>query len=159
IEQALASAASKAEDARTPQVLYQSQAALWVLRQHHAAHLMRFRQQVAEGFEQFRLVRGGGEEAAPLGLIDESQIDMHLAGQSLAEALDKRHGVVLHSIDERLRVLSRVLGIDPPGHPVSPARLDAAFVETVWEEHVPEGLRGVLSGRCEGALGEVVGEM
>ena len=159
VEQALANAASKAEDARTPQVLYQSQAALWVLRQHHAAHLMRYRQQVAEGFEQFRLVRSGAEESAPLGLIDESQIDMHLAGQSLAEALDKRHGVVLHSIDERLRVLSRVLGIEPPGNPVSPARLATAFVETLSDEQVPETLRGLLFRHYESALEEVLGEI
>ena len=156
IEQALANAASKADDARTPQVLYQSQAALWVLRQHHAAHLMRYRQQVAEGFDEFRLVRDAGGEEAPLGLIDESQIDMHLAGQSLAEALDKRHGAVLHSIEERLRVLARVLGIKPPGNPVSPARLATAFVETLADEQVPETLRSLLFRHYERALDEVL---
>lgn len=159
VEQALASAASKADDARTPQVLYQSQAALWVLRQHHAAHLMRFRQQVAEGFDEFRLVRDAEAEEAPLGLIDESQIDMHLAGQSLAEALDKRHGAVLHSIEERLRVLARVLGIKPPGNPVSPARLAAAFVETLSDEQVPETLRSLLFRHYERALDEVLEEI
>ena len=159
IEQALANAASKADDARTPQVLYQSQAALWVLRQHHAAHLMRYRQQVAEGFDEFRLVRDAGGEEAPLGLIDESQIDMHLAGQSLAEALDKRHGAVLHSIEERLRVLARVLGIKPPGNPVSPARLATAFVETLADEQVPETLRSLLFRHYERALDEVLEEI
>ena len=159
IEQALALAAGKADDARTPQVLYQSQAALWVLRQHHAAHLMRFRQQVAEGFEEFRVARARDREDAPLGLIDESQIDMHLAAQSLAEALDKNHGATLHSIEERLRVLARVLGIDPPGNPVSPARLATAFVETLSDEQVPETLRSLLFRHYEGALGEVLEDL
>ncbi|MCE7031062.1 DUF1631 domain-containing protein [Lysobacter sp. GX 14042] len=159
VEQALATAAGKAEDARTPQVLYQSQAALWVLRQHHAAHLMRYRQQVAEAFDRFRVARARDRDEAPLGLIDESQIDMHLAGQSLAEALDKRHGVILHSIDERLRVLSRVLGIEPPGNPVSPMRLAAAFVETLSDEQVPETLRGLLFRHYEHALEDVLEEL
>jgi len=159
IEHALASAASKAEDARTPQVLYQSQAALWVLRQHHAAHLMRFRQQIAEGFDEFRIARARDRDDEPLGLIDESQIDMHLAAQTLAEALDKRYGASLHSIEERLRVLARVLGIEPPGNPVSPARLAAAFVETLSDEQVPEALRGLLFRHYEKALEEVLEDL
>lgn len=159
IEHALAAAASKAEDARTPQVLYQSQAALWVLRQHHAAHLMRFRQQIAEGFDEFRVGRARDGEDEPLGLIDESQIDMHLAAQTLAEALDKRYGASLHSIEERLRVLARVLGIEPPGNPVSPARLAAAFVETLSDEQVPEALRGLLFRHYEKALEEVLEDL
>src|SRR5690606_17985694 len=159
IEHALASAASKAEDARTPQVLYQSQAALWVLRQHHAAHLMRFRQQIAEGFDEFRIARARDRDDEPLGLIDESQIDMHLAAQTLAEALDKRYGASLHSIEERLRVLARVLGIEPPGNPVSPARLAAAFVETLSDEQVPEALRGLLCRHYEKALEEVLADL
>ena len=40
-----------------PQLLYQNQAALWVLRQHHATHVMRYRQQVARGFDDFRVLR------------------------------------------------------------------------------------------------------
>src|SRR5690606_38575423 len=71
----------------------------------------------------------------------------------------KRYGASLHSIEERLRVLARVLGIEPPGNPVSPARLAAAFVETLSDEQVPEALRGLLFRHYEKALEEVLEDL
>src|SRR5690606_23152891 len=111
IEHALAAAASKAEDARTPQVLYQSQAALWVLRQHHAAHLMRFRQQIAEGLDELRIARARDRDDEPRGLIHESESHTPLAAQPLGAAPDHRYGARLQPTQERPRVLVRVLGI------------------------------------------------
>ena len=54
---------------------YEEQAALWVLRQHQATHVMKFRQQVAQAFDDFRAlrIRSGGD--VPLRLLDEQQLE------------------------------------------------------------------------------------
>ncbi|MGH8084749.1 MAG: DUF1631 family protein [Lysobacter sp.] len=141
-----------------PQLLYQNQAALWVLRQHHATHVMRYRQQVARGFDDFRVLRIRNRGELPLGLIDESQIDFHLAGQTLAEAIEHNHTRVLETMDGGLQAVAAVLGLPPTVNPIGPTRLATAFVETFNDEQVPAPLRVLLFAQYQRALdGELGG--
>ena len=66
---------------------YEDQAALWSLRHQQAAQVMRFRQQLAKGFDEFRTLRAPGRNYLTMGLLDESQLDLHIAGERMAEAL------------------------------------------------------------------------
>lgn len=159
IEAALSTTVLSGEEARSPQVLYQSQAALWVLRQHHAAHVMRYRQQIAQGFDDFRSLRIRHSGDLPLGLIDESQIDFHLAGQSLATTLEQRYNVQLEVMDARLAMLAAALGAEPALNPLGASRLATAFVETFRDEQIPEILRRLLFEHYEKALGRVLAEL
>jgi len=142
-----------------PQLLYQNQAALWVLRQHHATHVMRYRQHVGRGFDDFRALRIRNRGDLPLGLIDESQIDFHLAGQNLAEALDNRFKPALEQMGARLQVVAAVLGLPPTPNPISPTRLAGAFVETYTDEQVPAALRTVLFEQYGQALDKALGHL
>ena len=69
---------------------YEDQAALWSLRHQQAAQVMRFRQQLAKGFDEFRTLRAPGRNYLTMGLLDESQLDLHIAGERMAEALAHR---------------------------------------------------------------------
>ena len=142
-----------------PQLLYQNQAALWVLRQHHATHVMRYRQQVARGFDDFRVLRIRNRGDLPLGLIDESQIDFHLAGQGLAEAIEQSHARALETMAGRLQAVAAVLGLPPTVNPIGPARLATAFVETFNDEQVPAPLRVLLFAQYQRALEAELGEL
>ncbi|GAB2608462.1 DUF1631 family protein [Novilysobacter erysipheiresistens] len=142
-----------------PQLLYQNQAALWVLRQHHATHVMRYRQQVARGFDDFRVLRIRNRGDLPLGLIDESQIDFHLAGQGLAEAIEHSHSRALETMAGRLQAVAAVLGLPPTVNPIGPTRLATAFVETFNDEQVPAPLRVLLFAQYQRALDAELGEL
>ncbi|KGM56675.1 hypothetical protein N799_02890 [Lysobacter arseniciresistens ZS79] len=158
IEEALQTAVRDDDGRDAPQLLYQNQASLWVLRQHHAAHVMRFRQNVGQGFDEFRALRIRNRGELPLGLIDESQIDFHLAGQNLAESLGGRFQPVLDQLRNRLQVVTTVLGLPPIANPVGPQRLADAFVETFTDEQIPAALRALLFGHYERELGKVLGD-
>lgn len=159
IDTALGAAASSSEGAHAPQVVYQSQAALWVLRQHHAAHVMRYRQQIAEGFDDFRTLHARDTDDLPLGLIDETQIDFHLAGQGLAANLDHQHSDRLDVMGVRLDILAGALGAEPAMNPLGPTRLATTFVETFRDEQIPELLRVSLFEHYAAALDAVLGEL
>lgn len=159
IDAALGAAAAGGEGASAAQTVYQSQAALWVLRQHHAAHVMRYRQQIAQGFDEFRTLHARAGSDLPLGLIDENHIDFHLAGQALAAGLDHRHSTRLDVMGRRLDILAGALGAEPAMNPLGPTRLTMAFVETFRDEQVPEILRVLLFEQFAAALEPVLGEL
>lgn len=159
VERALEAAANSNMDPRASQVLYQNQAALWVLKQHHAAHVMRFRQNVGSGFDSFRPQGGRARRELPLGLVDEGQLDLHLAGQTLVQVFEKIHAEPLEAMAGRLKVLSAVLGLEPPENPVGPERLVSSFVDTLSGEQVPEALRGQLFRQYEQELAKVLGNL
>ncbi|QOY62296.1 DUF1631 family protein [Lysobacter sp. H21R4] len=159
IDTALAAITAGGDANHSPQVVYQAQAALWVLRQHHAAHVMRFRQGIARGFDDFRLLHARDSVDVPLGLIDEGQIDFHLAGQALAASLDHRHSASLDMMGARLDILAGALGAEPSMNPLGPTRLAMAFVDTFEDEQIPELLRTLLFEHYAKALGSVLGEL
>ncbi|MGV8941608.1 MAG: DUF1631 family protein [Lysobacter sp.] len=159
IETVLSTVVLSGEQARSPQVMYQSQAALWVLRQHHAAHVMRYRQQIAQGFDDFRSLRIRHSGDLPLGLIDESQLDFHLAGQALATTLEQRFNTQLEVLDGRLAILAAALGVEPAANPLGSSRLTTAFVETFRDEQIPETLRRLLFEHYEKELSSVLADL
>ncbi len=159
IDVALAAIAVGGDGSHSPQLVYQSQSALWVLRQHHAAHVMRYRQRIAQGFDDFRLLHARDSVDIPLGLIDEGQIDFHLAGQALAATLDHRHSASLDVMGARLDILAGALGAEPSMNPLGPTRLAMAFVDTFEDEQIPELLRTQLFQHYGKALEGVLGEL
>jgi hypothetical protein len=159
VEEALKTSVRGDDGRDAPQLLYQNQAALWVLRQHHATHVMRYRQHVGRGFDDFRALRIRTRGDLPLGLIDESQIDFHLAGQNLAESLDNRFKPALEQMGARLQVVAAVLGLPPTPNPISPTRLAGAFVDTYTDEQVPAALRTVLFDQYGQALDKALGHL
>ncbi|MEO6169603.1 MAG: DUF1631 family protein [Lysobacter sp.] len=159
VDTALGAAGVGGNDSRAPQLVYQSQAALWMLRQQSVTHVTRFRGHIAEGFDEFRSLRSRSSGDLPLGLIDESQIDFHLAGQALAASLDHRFSNRLDLIGPRLDILTAALGAQPAMNPLGPTRLASAFVETFRDELIPEILRVVLFEQYTKALESVLGEL
>nr|MBA3486475.1 DUF1631 family protein [Lysobacter sp.] len=136
---------------------YVDQSAFRLLRQRHAAHVMNFRQQVAQGFDTFRARRGRAvERTEPLGLVDETDLEFHLAGQRLAASIQQRYARPLALMDGRLRALGLELGLPQAPNPIGPARLAAAFMETFKEEQIPEALRTLMFRQYEVELERVV---
>ncbi len=159
IDTALGAAGVGGADARAPQLVYQSQASLWMLRQHHSTQGTRFREHLAQGFDQFRTLHARDADELPLGLIDENQIDFHLAGQALAANLDHRHTNSLDTMGARLDILSAALGVEPAMNPLGPTRLAMSFVETFRDEQIPEILRVLLFEQYAKALDPLLGEL
>ena len=159
IDTALGGAGVGGAGAGTPQLVYQSQAALWMLRQHHAKHESRYREQLAQGFDEFRTLHTHGARDLALGLIDEGQIDFHLAGQGLAASLDHRHSNSLDTMGTRLDILTAALGAEPAMNPVGPTRLAMALVETFRDEQIPEILRVLLFEQYAKTLDSVLGQL
>ncbi len=159
IDSALGAAGVGGNDTRAPQLVYQSQAALWMLRQQSVTHVTRYREHIAEGFDEFRSLRARSGSDLPLGLIDESQIDFHLAGQALAASLDHRFSNRLDVMGPRLDILTAALGAQPAMNPIGPTRLATAFVETFRDEQIPEILRVLLFEQYTKALEAVLGDL
>jgi len=135
---------------------YEDQAALWSLRHQQAAQVMRFRQQLAKGFDEFRTLRQPGRNYLTLGLLDEAQLDMHLAGERMAEGLAQRYQKPLEALESRLRTLAAVLGLKSMVNPIGPVRLATAFVEAFDGARVPAKLRADLFRYYEAELARVL---
>ncbi|MDI9238965.1 DUF1631 family protein [Lysobacter sp. LF1] len=138
---------------------YEEQAALWVLRQHQATHVMRFRQQVAQSFDDFRAlrIRSGGD--VTLRLVDEQQLEYELASGRLNEALVARFARPLDTLQSRLQTLADAMRVPMGANPIGPERLVAAFSQTLLDAQVPDTLRGRLFRFYETDLIRVLGEL
>ncbi len=138
---------------------YEEQAALWMLRQQQASHVMRYRQQVAQGFDDFRAlrIRSGGE--VQLRLVDEQQLEYELASGRLNEALVARFARPLDALQSRLQTLSEAMRVPAGVNPIGPDRLVTAFAQTFLEAQVPDTLRARLFRHYETELVRVLGEL
>lgn len=135
-------------------------AALLVLRQRNAAYVMRFRQLIAQGFDEFRaLPTSLRQPSVPLGLVEEAQLDYHLAGQRLAESIGKRYERPLQMLDGRLEALAAALDQPLTSNPIGAARLAGAFIETFRDAEIPDSLRPLLFRQYEQELGKVLGDL
>lgn len=135
-------------------------AALLALRQRNAAYVMRFRQLIAQGFDEFRaLPTSLRKPTVPLGLVEEAQLDYHLAGQRLAESIGKRYERPLQMLDGRLEALAAALDQPQTGNPIGAARLAGAFIETFRDAEIPDSLRPLLFRQYEQELGKVLGDL
>lgn len=137
---------------------FHDQAALLVLRQHSASHVMRFRQQIALGFDDFRGAKNGGG-AVELGLVDERLMDFHLAGQRLGEVLDQRYQEPLKEMVGRLVALSSALDMAPGRNPLAPSRLATAFIEAIGDADLPDELGNLLFRQYQHELVLVLDEL
>lgn len=139
---------------------YEDQAALWSLRHQQAAQVMRYRQQLAKGFDEFRTMRAASRRGfLSMGLLDEAQLDMHIAGERMAEVLSQRYQKPLEVLDARLHVLAHTLGLQAMVNPVGPGRLATAFVDAFDGVRVPGQLRGHLFQFYEDHLARTLDEL
>lgn len=135
--------------------------ALLNLRQRNAAYVMRFRQLVAQGFDDFRALpqHARPKSHLPLGLVEERQLDYHYAGQKLAESIGQRYQRQLEMLDGRLEQLSQELGAPPASNPLGASRLAGAFLATFGDAELPETLRPLLFRQYEHELSRVLGDL
>lgn len=135
------------------------QQALVRLRQQNAGYVMRYRQQIALGFDDFRSRRLHGARNVPLALVAENQLAYHLAGQQLAEAIEARFALPLESMSARLDRLSGALGMPPCANPIGAIRLAAAFIETFRDAQLPHDLQPLIFRAYEQELARVLGDL
>lgn len=140
-------------------VQYVDHSALRLLRQRHATHVMNFRLHIAQGFDAFRARHARRDRSEALGLVEEVQLDFHLAGEKLAETIEQRHVRPLQLMDGRLRALGLELGLPQALNPIGPGRLASAFMQTFGEEQIPEALRVLMFREYEQQLARVLGDL
>ena len=131
---------------------------LRMLRQQNATLAMRFRQQLAQGFDDFRGLRVRHRGDLPLGLIEDDQLEFQLQGQRLAEAVQGRYQRPLEMLRGRLATLSAALGTAGEVNPVGPERLANAFVETFRETEPTESVRALMFRQYEQDLAMLLGD-
>jgi hypothetical protein len=134
-------------------------ASLLTLRQHSATYVMRFRQQVAQGFDDFRALRIRHRGDLPMGLVAENQLEFHLSGQRLAEAIDQRYAKPLEMMEGRLEALAAALDVPPSSNPIGASRLAGAFIETYRDAELSESLRPMVFRQYEQELARVLGDL
>ena len=119
LHQAIEAAARASAHTATPLERRDQDNALMALRQRNATYVMRFRELVAEGFDRFRALPAGARRpAAQFDLVEESQLQYHVAGQRLADAIALRHAPAVQVRDRRLDALSQALGQAPAATPL-----------------------------------------
>jgi hypothetical protein len=131
---------------------------LRMLRQQSATLLMRYRQQLAKGFDDFRGLRVRTRGDLPLGLIDDSQLAFHLDGQRLAEALQQRFAEPLQTMHQRMHAIATGLGMPEAPNPIGPERLAAAFVEAFRETEPTLHVRELMFRQYESELTRRLGD-
>ena len=81
-------AAARETVANSPMARRDLENALLALRQRNATYVMRFRELVAEGFDRFlALPPGTTRPPRQFDLVEDSQLQYHVAGQRLADAI------------------------------------------------------------------------
>lgn len=137
----------------------QDHAALLTLRQRNSAFVMRYRQLIAQGFDEFRALPLRSRGGVPLDLVGEDQLDYHYAGQKLAESIGQRYARQLELLDGRLEALSADLGQPASSNPVGAGRLAGAFIATFRDAELPDTLRPLLFRQYEQELARVLGDL
>ncbi|HEV8695631.1 MAG TPA: DUF1631 family protein, partial [Lysobacter sp.] len=135
------------------------QQALLKLRQQGANYVMRYRQQIAQGFDDFRSLRIRSRGDLPLSLVAENQLAFHLAGQQLAEAIESRFAQPLEMISARLDKLAEALQMQPGSNPIGAGRLAGAFIETYRDAQMPHDLQPLMFRAYEQELARVLGDL
>ncbi|MDQ3617889.1 MAG: DUF1631 domain-containing protein [Pseudomonadota bacterium] len=132
---------------------------LRMLRQQSATLSMRYRQQLAQGFDDFRGLRVRNRGELPLGLIDEAQLEFQIDAQRLAEAISHRYSRPLEMLSGRLQSLTAELGAPGAANPVGPERLAAAFVETFRDAQPTPSVGALMFRQYEADLGLALGDL
>ena len=129
------------------------------LRQQSAGYVMRYRQQIAQGFDDFRSLRIRNRGDLPLSLVAENQLAYHLAGQQLADAIETRFAAALETMSSRLDKLAESLQMQPGSNPIGAGRLAGAFIETYRDAQMPHELQPLMFRAYEQELGRVLGDL
>ena len=137
----------------------QDHAALLTLRQRNSAFVMRYRQLIAQGFDDFRALPMRPRTGLPLDLVGEDQLDYHYAGQKLAESIGQRYSRQLELLDGRLEALAAELGQPAGSNPIGAGRLAGAFIATFRDAELPDTLRPMLFRQYEQELSRVLGDL
>lgn len=127
------------------------------LRQRGAGQAMRYRELIAHSFDDFRSRALAGSSGMPLGLVDDSELQFHLAGQHLAEAIGQRYVQPLKTLDLRFEALSAALGASATSNPVGATRLAGAFLQLFRDAELSETLQPLLFRQYEQELSRVLG--
>lgn len=133
--------------------------ALLKLRQQSSALVMRYRQQIAQGFDDFRSLRIRNRGDLPLSLVAENQLAFHLAGQQLAEAIETRFAAALETMNARLDRLAEALQMQPGSNPIGAGRLAGAFIETFRDAQMPQELQPLMFRAYEQELARMLGDL
>jgi hypothetical protein len=129
------------------------------LRQRSAGQVMRYRELIANSFDDFRGRILQGNRELPLGLVGEGELDFHLAGQRLAESIGRRYQQPLELLDLRFEALAAALGATPTSNPVGATRLAGAFLRIFRDADISDTLQPVLFRQYEQELGKVLGDL
>ncbi|MCJ0825391.1 DUF1631 domain-containing protein [Luteimonas sp. 50] len=129
------------------------------LRQRSAGFVMRYRELIARSFDDFRGGGYFGKSGAPLGLVRESELEFHLAGQRLAESIGRRYQRPLEMLDLRFEALADALGAPANANPIGATRLAGAFLQTFRDADISETLQPLLFRQYEQELAKVLGEL
>ncbi|MFC5570000.1 DUF1631 family protein [Lysobacter yangpyeongensis] len=133
--------------------------ALMKLRQQSSALVMRYRQQIGQGFDDFRSLRIRNRGDLPLSLVAESQLAFHLAGQQLAQAIETRFAAALETMGARLDRLAEALQMQPGSNPIGAGRLAGAFIETFRDAQMPQDLQPLMFRAYEQELTRLLGDL
>ena len=142
-----------------PRVLRNEQGMLRLLQLHAATRLMRFRERLARGFEEFRSLASATLGSAPLGLVGDNQIEFYLDGQRLSENLGQRYSRPLKMLDSRFEAVAMAIGIPAGANPIGPGRLVDAFIDCFGDAELTDGLRSELFKHFELELYRVLGDL
>jgi hypothetical protein len=134
-------------------------AALLALRARSASFVMRYRELLARNFDDLRNRAGRDSHAAAMGLVEESDIDFHVAGQQVAETVSHQFARPLELLDQRFELLCVSIGAPNPANPVSAVRLVGAFQQAFTGTELSDSLRPLLFGEYERSLLDYLGEL
>jgi hypothetical protein len=133
-------------------------AALLALRARGAGFVMRFRELLARNFDDLRNRAGRDSHASAMGLVEESDLDFHVAGQQVAETLSRHFTRPLELLDHRFELLCVSIGA-PNANPVSAVRLVGAFQQAFAGAELSDSLRPQLFAEYERALLDCLGDL
>lgn len=132
------------------------QEALGMLKQREAALVMRYRQLLADSFDQLLTPNAPAQGRATLSLLSEDELDQHLDAQRIAVMLRARHARSLSGAEARFTTLAKSLGAGDGKQPIDPERLAELLVQMLQGQTVPEGLRDLLFKQYQVELSHVL---
>lgn len=129
------------------------------IRQHNAKYVLRYRELIAHAFDDFRNRGSMATTGQPMGLVDEKELEFHLAGQRLADSIARRYQKPLELLERRFEALSNALGMQTGINPVGPVQLTEAFLKTFSDASVSASLQPLMFRYYDEELSKVLGEL
>ncbi|GAA4998298.1 DUF1631 family protein [Pseudoluteimonas lycopersici] len=134
-------------------------AALLALRARGAGFVMRYRELLARNFDDLRNRAGRDAHVAAMGLVEESDLDFHVAGQQVADAVARQFSRPLELLEQRFELLCVSIGAPNPANPIGAVRLVGAFQQAFAGTDLSESLRRLLFDEYQRALLDYLGDL